>query len=119
LERELNWKLWFENQGLSRDRMCITDFWDGRICALISLSYLVICHVIGITYQRIEKQTLKELLGVNLGDNELAVIMQKKGWKEAGDGLVFVGNQEENIKTKNITEKIDFESVASVLSTYR
>lgn len=78
-----------------------------------------IYHVISITYQRIEKQTLKELLGGNISDNELAILMTKKGWKETETGLIFVGTQEENIKTKNITEKIDFESVASVLSTYR
>jgi len=78
-----------------------------------------VCHVISITYQLIEKATLKELMGGNLSDNQLAVLMQKKGWKEAEFGRVFVANQEENIKTRNITEKIDFENVATVLSTYR
>lgn len=40
--------------------------------------------------------------------------MSKYGWKDVGNGLIFIGNQEENIKTKNITEKIDFESKFSL-----
>lgn len=31
-------------------------------------------------------------------------------WKDLGNGSVFIANQEEIVKTKNITEKIDFES---------
>lgn len=36
--------------------------------------------------------------------------MSKYGWKELPNGMVYIANQEESIKTKNITEKIDFES---------
>jgi len=31
------------------------------------------------------------------------------GWKDENDGYVSVANQEDNIKTKNITEKITFD----------
>lgn len=31
------------------------------------------------------------------------------GWKDEGDGYVCVANQEDSIKTKNITEKITFD----------
>lgn len=31
------------------------------------------------------------------------------GWKDEADGYVYVANQEDNIKTKNITEKITFD----------
>jgi len=31
------------------------------------------------------------------------------GWKDESDGYVCVTNQEDNIKTKNITEKITFD----------
>jgi len=31
------------------------------------------------------------------------------GWKDQNDGYVYVANQEDNIKTKNITEKITFD----------
>lgn len=34
----------------------------------------------------------------------------KYGWCIQPDGCVFITNQEENIKTKNITEKITFDS---------
>lgn len=33
----------------------------------------------------------------------------KNNWKDQGDGYVFIANQEDSIKTKNITEKITFE----------
>lgn len=33
--------------------------------------------------------------------------------------MIFIANQDENIKTKNITEKIDFDSVAGIMSTCR
>ncbi|XP_023217544.1 eukaryotic translation initiation factor 3 subunit K-like [Centruroides sculpturatus] len=79
-----------------------------------------ICHIINITYQRVSKSELAELLG-NLEDNQLdlAMWMSKYGWKDIGDGMVFVANQEENIKTKNIAEKIDFESTAAIMSSCR
>lgn len=31
------------------------------------------------------------------------------GWKDENDGYLYVANQEDNIKTKNITEKITFD----------
>lgn len=45
--------------------------------------------------------------------------MNKYGWKMNDDGGVFVGNQEETVKTKNITEKIDFDSVAGIMAACR
>jgi hypothetical protein len=39
------------------------------------------------------------------------------GWKTGTDGLVTLSNQEEIIKTRNITEKIDLESVASIMAS--
>lgn len=77
-----------------------------------------ICHVINITFQRIQKYKLAEFLG-NLSDEQLRGWMNKYGWRDLGDGLVLIGNQEENIKTKNITEKIDFESIAAIMSSCR
>lgn len=35
--------------------------------------------------------------------------ISKSNWKDQGDGYVYISNQEDNIKTKNITEKITFE----------
>jgi translation initiation factor 3 subunit K len=39
------------------------------------------------------------------------------GWKVGQDGLVSLASQEEIIKTRNITEKIDLESVASIMAS--
>lgn len=36
--------------------------------------------------------------------------MSKYGWTEPEPGKVFICNQEESIKPKNIVEKIDFDS---------
>jgi translation initiation factor 3 subunit K len=33
--------------------------------------------------------------------------------------MIFIANQDENIKTKNITEKIDFENAAAIMATSR
>ena len=82
------------------------------------MNFPVICHVINITYQRIEKSSLRSLLG-GLADNQLAFWMKENGWKDVEDGFVLIGNQEENIKTKNITEKIELENVATVIASYR
>lgn len=69
----------------------------------------VICHVINSTYQTIEKVQLGELLGVS-DDTELKRWMANYDWKELDGGKVFISNQEESVKTKNITEKIGFDS---------
>jgi len=76
-----------------------------------------VCHVISITYQRISEETLYELLGLS----DEAVVDQwiaKNGWKTAENrGFVLVSNQDESIKTKKITEKIDLESVAGIMAS--
>jgi len=74
-----------------------------------------ICYVIGITYQVIKKNILRELLG-NLSEAQTNTWVAKNGWKDQGDGYVFIANQEDNIKTKNITEKITFEGIAAIMA---
>ncbi|XP_026082882.1 eukaryotic translation initiation factor 3 subunit K-like isoform X2 [Carassius auratus] len=93
-----------------------------------------ICHVVGITYQNIEHRLLAEMLGDPLGetphththtpddvnlttDTQVKVWMNKYGWTENEDGLIFIHSQEESVKPKNIVEKIDFESVSSIMAT--
>ena len=49
----------------------------------------------------------------------VGVWMNKFGWKEVENNLVLVANQEETVKTKNITEKIDFDSVAGIMAACR
>ncbi|XP_042904110.1 eukaryotic translation initiation factor 3 subunit K [Parasteatoda tepidariorum] len=76
-----------------------------------------ICHVVNITYQTIEKETLMSFLG-GVSEYQLKSWMHKYGWRE-DNKLVCISNQEESIKTKNITEKIDFDSVAAIMSLAR
>lgn len=76
-----------------------------------------VCHVVGITYQTIERSHLATLLG-DVDDNILNQWVNKYAWKEDGN-LIFISNQDENIKTKNINEKIDFESVGAIMASCR
>ncbi|XP_035536588.1 eukaryotic translation initiation factor 3 subunit K isoform X1 [Morone saxatilis] len=75
-----------------------------------------ICHVVGITYQTIEHRLLAEMLGDPL-DTQVKVWMNKYAWTENEEGQIFIFNQEESVKPKNIVEKIDFESVSSIMAT--
>ena len=75
-----------------------------------------VCHVISITYQTIEAGVVGELLGL-VQDSSVNYWMEQYGWKTSEDGFVTVSNQEEIIKTRNITEKIDIESVASIMAS--
>jgi len=77
-----------------------------------------VCHVVGITFQTIRKPLLIELLGgkSQVNDTVLKSWIKKYQWKEESDNFIFITNQDENIKTKNITEKIDFENVAGLMA---
>ncbi|KAK9508130.1 hypothetical protein O3M35_007860 [Rhynocoris fuscipes] len=77
-----------------------------------------VCHVVGITFQTIQRPLLAQLLG-GVDDHTLKHWVQKYGWKEEGNNMIFIANQDENIKTKNITEKIDFDSVAGIMAACR
>nr|CAD7449977.1 unnamed protein product [Timema bartmani]CAD7459480.1 unnamed protein product [Timema tahoe]CAD7588625.1 unnamed protein product [Timema genevievae] len=77
-----------------------------------------VCHVVGITFQTVEKSVLAQLLG-GVDDATVRHWVNKYGWREESNNLVFIANQDENIKTKNITEKIDFESSAAIMAALR
>lgn len=74
-----------------------------------------ICHVVKITYQTIDEATLRELLG-GLDESQLKFWINKNNWKTEAGGYVFVANQEEMIKSRNIKEKIEFDSIARVVA---
>ncbi|KAJ8673087.1 hypothetical protein QAD02_004348 [Eretmocerus hayati] len=92
--------------------------WCGRITGFNDSIRKFVCHVVGITFQTIAKSLLVELLGgkMQIDDNNLRQWIKKYGWKEESDGTIFIANQDENIKTKNITEKIDFDSVGGLMA---
>ncbi|CAG5122910.1 unnamed protein product [Candidula unifasciata] len=64
------------------------------------------------------KDKLRQLLG-NISDTQTSQWISKYGWTEQLDGYVFITSQDENIKTKNITEKISFDSVAAIMAAGR
>lgn len=76
-----------------------------------------VCHVVGITYQTVDPDYLSQLLG-DVDEKTLQHWVKKYGWNFEGN-LIFIANQDENIKTKNINEKIDFDSVAAIMSACR
>uniref|UniRef100_A0A5F9C0Q3 Eukaryotic translation initiation factor 3 subunit K n=1 Tax=Oryctolagus cuniculus TaxID=9986 RepID=A0A5F9C0Q3_RABIT len=73
-----------------------------------------ICHVVGITYQHIDRWLLAEMLG-DLTDSQLKMWMSKYGWSADESGQIFICSQEESIKPKNIVEKIDFDNLHSLV----
>ncbi|XP_065216735.1 eukaryotic translation initiation factor 3 subunit K [Planococcus citri] len=76
-----------------------------------------VCHVVGITFQSINKHSLCELLG-NIDEGSMKKWVKKYGWKEIENGLIFISNQDENIKTKNISEEISFEKLVDILNIH-
>lgn len=74
-------------------------------------------YLINITYEKVEREFVKEILSVN--DADLQAIMNKYNWKDVEEGYLYIADQTEEIKTKNITEKIDFESVFSSIIGYK
>ncbi|KAI4483575.1 eukaryotic translation initiation factor 3 subunit K isoform X1 [Polistes fuscatus] len=100
------------------------QFWDqvllmsdlcDRIVGFQDSIRKFVCHVVGITFQTIDKGLLVQLLG-GVDDNTLKHWVKKYGWKDESKSIIFIANQDENIKTKNITEKIDFENVAGLMA---
>ena len=57
-----------------------------------------------------------ELLGL-VDENSVNQWISKCGWKTTDSGNILISNQDENIKTKKITEKIDLESVAGIMAS--
>jgi len=73
-----------------------------------------VCHVVGTTFQTINKNYLARLLG-NVDDKQLNQWVKRNSWTMQGD-LVKIFKQEETIKTKHIAEKIDFESLGGLMA---
>eukprot|EP00112_Aurelia_sp_Birch-Aquarium-sp1_P011773 Seg2476.6 transcript_id=Seg2476.6/GoldUCD/mRNA.D3Y31 product="Eukaryotic translation initiation factor 3 subunit K" protein_id=Seg2476.6/GoldUCD/D3Y31 len=72
-----------------------------------------IISVLNVTFQLIDKVQLMEMLG-NLTEDELKKTCLDQQWQIHGD-QVFISNQEEHIKSKNITEKITFDHMAHII----
>lgn len=51
-----------------------------------------------------------------ISDHALNIWIKKNGWKDQGD-LIHISTQDANIKTKNITEKIEFDNLAQIMAS--
>jgi len=87
-----------------------------RVAGFEDLMRKFVCHVIGITYQNIAEETLCELLGL-VDENAVNGWIDKNGWKSSDSGFVLISSQDESIKTKQIREQIDLESVAGIMAS--
>ncbi|OTF76938.1 eukaryotic translation initiation factor 3 subunit K-like protein [Euroglyphus maynei] len=76
-----------------------------------------ICYVVKITYQTMRKDLLGKILG-GLDETQLKYWIKINEWEEKEPEYVFISNQEELIKSKNIKEKIEFDNVARVVAAY-
>ncbi|XP_066934927.1 eukaryotic translation initiation factor 3 subunit K-like [Clytia hemisphaerica] len=74
-----------------------------------------IASVLNITYQNIDKNLLKEILG-GIEDEDLAEFCKDNDWKIDGE-FVSIRNQDAHVKSKNISEKITFENVSPIIKT--
>lgn len=54
----------------------------------------------------------------NVSEGSMKKWVKKYGWKEIENGLIFISNQDENIKTKNISEEICFEKLVDILNVH-
>jgi translation initiation factor 3 subunit K len=70
--------------------------------------------------KKLNIEMLRSIFSVYLFiDQTLKHWVKKYGWREEDSGMIFIANQDENIKTKNITEKIDFENAAAIMAASR
>jgi len=75
-----------------------------------------ICSIVSITYQRIRTDHLISLLG-DVDDYELDHWVSNSSWSKLDDEIIFINNQEEIVKTRNIVEKVDFDKVRTVMQS--
>ncbi|VDP08984.1 unnamed protein product [Soboliphyme baturini] len=73
-----------------------------------------ICHVINITYQNIDYNLLKELLG-KIDDEQVTTYINKNNWEVKSDSVVFITNHMATIRSRNIEEKIDPSGILETL----
>ena len=77
-------------------------------------------YYFGVQFQQVSifpQETLYELLGLS-NENAVNNWIARNNWKsDEQAGYVLVCSQDESIKTKKITEKIDLESVAGIMAS--
>ncbi|KAL1239593.1 Eukaryotic translation initiation factor 3 subunit [Trichinella pseudospiralis] len=73
-----------------------------------------VAHVVSITYQNIDTQLLRQLLG-DVNDSDFEKLCKQYNWTRKDDGSTFITNHEATIKSRNIEEKIEFNDMMSFI----
>lgn len=94
--------------GGSRDSVAGVEGFDTAIRNYI-------CSIIGMTNQNINERQLNAFLG-KLPQDKFRRFVEEKGWKFLGNNLVYIKDQAASIKSRKITEAIEFADVAPILS---
>ncbi|XP_018645092.1 hypothetical protein Smp_099320 [Schistosoma mansoni] len=82
-----------------------------------------IVQIISQTYQRISKPLLMSFL--DMSENDLKQFIKQLEWSETTDDadhdqqLILVNNHEENIKSVQIRERVNFDSITSMSDAFR
>uniref|UniRef100_A0AC35TW02 Eukaryotic translation initiation factor 3 subunit K n=1 Tax=Rhabditophanes sp. KR3021 TaxID=114890 RepID=A0AC35TW02_9BILA len=77
-----------------------------------------VSSVVDCTFQQLEKTLLAKLLNVPV--SKLPSYQREKGWLDSktDNKYVFIANHEDSVKSKNIDEKMTFESKLSIISDF-
>eukprot|EP00052_Salpingoeca_macrocollata_P006860 m.56323 g.56323 ORF g.56323 m.56323 type:complete len:234 (-) comp15700_c0_seq1:27-728(-) len=73
-----------------------------------------IAHVVTITYQELSQDLLASMLHLNV--SEVPAFAEARSWKVQDSGVVFVANQEDHVKSKNIVENIQLKSLTRMMA---
>merc|ERR1712110_873260 len=73
-----------------------------------------VCYTIGLTYQNVDLNYAMKLLGLSKS-SEIQPWIKKQGWQQSGN-TIFCGSQQDKIKTKNITEKLELSKMQDVIA---
>ncbi|VDO76937.1 unnamed protein product [Schistosoma margrebowiei] len=81
-----------------------------------------IVQIISQTYQRISKTLLMSFL--DMSENDLKQFIKQFEWSEITDNhhhnqLILINNHEENIKSIQIRERVNFDSITSMSGAFR
>ena len=59
---------------------------------------------------------LNNIQNIVFADKEVLYWVRQNNWGDAKGSYFFINNQEGTVKTRNITENIEFDSVASIMA---
>jgi len=77
-----------------------------------------VCYVVSNTFQRVKTTMLRDWLG-GVSDAEFSTLLTANGWRmEDGGQYVFVANQDELVKSRDVKEHVTIDAIAPVVSPH-